>query len=1151
MPFSPTTHDEAEHPPALSGTPTAWTTLGIIALLIAGWLFADELICGVIRVTLVAASWQRGERVHVEKMHLAGNGGVELRGIEWSFGPKEHRSSLKCDWAILSINSPWRLIFHGSGGEHRILRDVMAGKSRLLVDLRATQQGEKSSHTKHFPALPSLSNHALLPEAFTAGPVDAVVIGENGRLAANGLYLRLPFRWPGRITFSDSTADMGSWHRTIPKGSAPAFWDGTTLRIGGVALGDGFDLQELTLKPLDDRLEFGLRGMIGRGILRGDGSLGTKGTAGWLEVTLVGERLGLEAFSGLMKDENRATGTIQQARFTFRGDPGKPLDADSALRLVATNFRWEGKGWESLRIAATLTGHTLTLSEMLLRQGDNELEAEGQSRLPADWRAILRAPFSGTFRATLADAGTLAALAGPELVPLGGGLSFEGELRGADNKAEGYCNFMGSETRLRDLSVDWMKGCILFEGEKTQLAYLEASAGGDRIVAEGTVANSRPHAYTAKADVAVKNLTKSLAQLGITTPPAIGCGALRATWQGEGETSTTNHTGTFQASVSDWVSRRTKAGMSGRFEGSYSPGRLELSKAEFFQGDLTLSMQLKATHGNITASSIKATRPGKPKPLLEGSLSLPVDPDDFRESGDPLRTLAMGSPVSMNMLFRGIKAEELADLLGQQAGFTGTLEGAIAWTGTPAEPDLNGTLRIGKFSPGVGGAPRDLTLAVSTGNHIVTVGLEHQPALNSPLRLQATLPLHLAIDHGRLRLADESAPIEASATLRQVPLDGWIDLLDGKKTVPLLQSTATGDVKLLGTVAKPTLEGSLGIKAREAILFGPTRLQNLDLTFRMDGKSPVMTMTNGSASYAGKPLALSGTLALLGQESEAKWSLDGNDLPVSLGSEIHTVAAAALQLASKGTNAPVLAGTVTLKPAALDLRRKLTPVFAPPGLTISPVPFSTQGAPGSSLDNLQLDLAVKTPALPHTERESLTLAPLVMADLMVRGSANSPKVTGSVTAINQTLRLPSGTFHLPEAKLLLGEGGERFDAEPAFGITSLGLCTVTPAGPASALRCGIAGPEGTTAPDLMMALLSPVPKPGEKAVNSAAILQGAAWARQAMVFPTQAAEWSTSRLESHQAGALGFYGSPWIWNWSEGSTPVHAATNTEPHNTSR
>jgi hypothetical protein len=28
-----------------------------------------------------------------------------------------------------------------------------------------------------------------------------------------------------------------------------------------------------------------------------------------------------------------------------------------------------------------------------------------------EWRAILRAPFSGTFRATLADAGTLAALA--------------------------------------------------------------------------------------------------------------------------------------------------------------------------------------------------------------------------------------------------------------------------------------------------------------------------------------------------------------------------------------------------------------------------------------------------------------------------------------------------------------------------------------------------------------------------------------------------------------------------------------------------------------------------------------------------------------------------------------------------------------------
>lgn len=1151
MPFSPTTHDEAEHPPALSGTPTAWTTLAIIALLIAGWLFADELVCGAIRATLVAVSWQRGERVHVEKMLLDGNGGVEMRGIEWSFGPKEHRSSLKCDWAILSVNSPWRLIFHGAGGERRLLRELMAGKTKLLVDLRAIPKGEKSSHAKNLPSLPSLSNQSLLPEAFTAGPVDTVVIGENGRLAVNALYLRLPFRWPGRITFSDSTADMGSWHRTIPKGSTPAFWDGTMLRIGEMGLGEGLDLQELTLKPLDDRLEFGLRGNIGKGVLRGDGSLGTKGPAGWLEVTLVGEQLGLETFSGLTNPQNRATGTIQQARFTFRGDPGRPLDADSALRLMARNFRWEGKGWESLRIAATLTGRTLTVSEMLLRQGDNEFEAEGQSRIPADWRAILRAPFCGTFRASLADAGTLAALAGPVLGRLGGGLSFEGELRGADNKAEGYCNFTGSGTRLRDLSVDWLKGCILFEGEKTQLAYLEASAGGDRIVAEGTVANSRPHAYSAKADVSVKNLTTSLAQLGITTPPAIGGGALRATWQGAGETSTTNHTGTFQASVSDWVSRRTKAGMSGRFEGGYSPGRLELSKAEFFQGDLTLSMQLKATRGNITASSIKATRAGKPKPLLEGYLSLPVDPNDFRESGDALRTLAMDSPVSMNMLFRGIKAEELADLLGQQAGFTGILEGAIAANGTPAEPDLNGTLRIGKFSPEVGGAPRDLSLAFSTANHIVSVGLEQQPTWNSPLCIQATLPLRLVKDHGRVSLADEEAPIDASATLRQVTLDGWIGLLGAKYGASLLGATATGDVKVSGTVRKPALEGSLGIKAREALLYGPTRLENLNLSFRMEGKNPLMSMTNGTATYGGKSVLLGGTVTPGGDECGAKLTLTGEDLPLFLGSQIRTVAAASLQLSASGTNTPVLSGTVTLKPAALDLRLKLTPVFAPPGIALPSGPFSTPDPGESSPDNLQLDLAVKTSAHPLPGGDERSSAPLITADLTVKGPADSPKVTGIVTAINQTLTLPAGKFHLPEARLLLDMVGGSLDAEPAFGITRLGLCSVTADGPAAGLRCGVAGPEGTTAPDLMMALLSHEPKHGEKTVNTAAILQGAAWARQAMLFPTPAAEWSTSRLGSHQPGSLGFYGTPWIWNWSEASTPTRAVTNTEPLNTSR
>ena len=1135
MPFSPTVTDDEEHPPALSGTPTAWITLGLIVALAAGWLFSDQLLCGAVRTVFFASSQLCGERVHVEKIFMAPDGGFDLRGIEWTRGRQEHGSSLRCDWAIIRTVSAWRMIFPAAGQGRGWIRELIVGKAKLLVDVRDTPQATTASSGR--PSANGLFlNPRFLPAALSAGPVDVVVIGSAGRIAVNGLTLRLPSRWPGRVALSDATIDVGSWHRMVPKGTAPAQWDGGPLRIGELGLGDGMTLKELTLRPLEDRLEFGLRGVIGKGILRGDGSIGRQGQSSRLEVTLVGEGLGLDAFAGFLKDGNQATGTISQARLTFRGDPTRPLDADSALRLVAKNFRWEGKGWESLRVAATLTGRTLTLSELLLRQGENELEAEGQSRLPADWHALMHAPFRANFSAMLSDAGSLASLAGPSLGRLGGGLSFEGELHGADNKAEGYCNFAGSGTRLRDLAVDWLKGSILFKGEKTELAYFEAHAGEDRVEASGTLANSMPHDYSAQATVASGNFPKRLAQLGVATVSASGSGGLKGTWQGWG--STAGHTGSFQASTTDWVSRWTTTGMSGSFEGSYGPGRFTLSKAEFLQDDLTLSMRLEATASKLAVSSIRALRAGKTQPLLEGSVSLPVDANDGWESGDLLRTLSMDKPVAADLRLRGITAGELAGVLGQKSGIRGTLDGELSVAGTPGEPLLNGTLHLGKFTPPDGGEPRDLQLSIETHDHRASVSLKQEGAEPPPLALRIAGPLRLTNDQGRLRFAGESEPLEGAVALRQIPLDGWASLLGlGGDRWPLLHATGTGDVKVSGTAGQPALGGTMVLRAKQAGLFGRNRLEDVDLPLVMAGGKPVMIMTNGSARYAGKPVALSGKIDLGGDTRESDVRMEGCSLPVSLGLGIITTADADLRFTAKGTNPPVLGGAVVLQPAAIDLCRRLTPCFAPPGIALAAATPSPQ--PTAALGNLQLALTLKTSGSKGEAAEPS--APQIWADLSVQGEARSPKVTGSVTAINQTLRLPSGSFLLPEAKIVLDEAGTKMESAHAFGITRLGFCTLSPSGDLEKTDCGIAGREGTMAADLLLALAS---SPSGRGDNAAPILQIAAWLRQETLFPTPAAEWSTRQPGSPAPGALGYYGTPWVWNWSGESRSIEPTTNT-------
>lgn len=1119
-------HDAAElssplgedHPPGRSGTPTAWITLLLIALLVSVGLFSDKLVCGAIRTGIALACWHRGETLRMGRLFLNRSGDFEVRNVEWSGGPKEHRSSLKSDWVIVRTTPVKDLLFVKPGEERRLIRELQTGTATALVDIRRGT-GPSVAGKNTGPSAPSFLPF-LCPGAIRMGPMNAVVIASSSRLEVNGLRLNLPARWPGTVSFQSAALDLGSSHRKIPAESALALWEGDALLLGEIGLGDGLVLKELSLKPRSGGLEFGVKGMIGKGLLRGDGFLGGTDSPERLEVTLVGEHLGLETLSAILGKPTGATGTIDQARVTFRGDTGRPLEADGSVRLVSRNFRWEGRGWESLRLAATLTGRTLSLTELTMRQGENELEAEGRSKLPSDWRQALRAPFTASFHARLEDAGSIATLAGDDLGRLGGALFLDGELHGADNRAEGYCNFSGAGTKVRDLTFDWIKGCLLFEGPSTRLAYLEARADGDRVLLEGSFSNSRPHAYKGRAEVDVRNLSGRLAQLGITTAASIGGGAVNGIWEGSGG-GAGEDSGTFQAKVSNWVSKWTKAGMSGSFTGLYAPGKQELTKAEFFQDELKLSLKLLATKDDLAVSEIKAVRggkDGKSKTMLEGGVSVPVNAADLWRSGDPLRTLSMDRPVRMDLRLSGIRAEEMADLLGQRAPFTGLLEGTLAATGTPAAPRLTGSLRIGRFTPAGGESVGDLSLSAETSDGGDSLRAELGPADSPKARGVLSLPLRFALQGDRIGLAGGDGKVTGTLELVRFPLAGWTGWLGAGDRLALKKATLDGNISVSGTMGTRALEGSFLLKAEEAGVFGPHHLRDLALPVTFHGASA--TVTNGSATYAGKALSLAGGLDWGAETREGNLRISGTDLPVILGHGIATTGEAALTISVKGSDEPVLGGKITMRPVMADLGTKVIPSFAPPGI---PLGFHDD-TPGilAGVHPMRFDLSVVTEAGAGDE----TSSPLLLADLHVTGDSVQPSIDGKVTLQNQTLRLPAGDFVMPEASLIPDREGVRIDRADAVGFTGEGLCSMSLSGSLARPAVALSGMPGTLAPDLLMALstgrgASPMPTP---------LLQGASWIRQHTLFPVAALPWTTFRDATPTSGALGFYGAPWVWN---------------------
>ena len=1109
----------------MSGTPTAWRTLTLLALVIAIWIFSNPVFSTALRGGLSLAAWGYGGELHIDQLSIADNGWIQARGITWLLGPPDHRSSFKSDAVGVRLSS-WKQLLHLSeGGPQRLVREMMVGKTKILLDTRSSAHAVKTQVILPVRNMLSLVQPSLfLPsESFTLGSADLVMIGDHHRVAVNGLSLRLPDRWAGRISYSDGSLDVGAWHRVLPKTSVPASWEGGTLRLGELDLGNELLLRETTLRPVGDSIDFGIRGTVGQGLIRGDGTVSSPLNPKHLELTLVGEGLALDAFREWMKEEKKATGVISQARLTFRGDPTNPVDADSSLRVIARDFRWEGKGWETLRLVATLTGRNLTLSELHLQQQENEVTASGQSHLPSDWHAALRAPFTGKFHAELEDASALAGLAGPEFTQLGGGLLLEGEIHGSENKAEGYCNLRGTGMTIRKLPLDWVKGCMIFAGDQTRLASLEAWSGRDHLNLSGQVANSRPHAYKAEAQADVRDLTKRLSQLGVTTASVIGGGAVKFRWQGEGTADV--HTGSFEMEVNDWVSKWTTTGMSGTFEGSYAPGKVELTKAKFKQDDLTLGGKLSAAAAAFRATDIVATRAGKPLPLVKGDILLPFNALEFWQSGDLLKTIAMDSPVDINLALQGIKAEEIAGLLGQQIPFVGTLDGSISAKGSPAKPVIHSALSIRNFSPKQGGPKADLSIAVEAGDGKASAKLLQEPASTSPLSLELAAPLHLIKEQGTICMGDTDQPIHGSATFRHVPLDGWVSMMR-LDSWPLKNARVDGKILFSGAWRQPVMEGGLLLEAEEGHLFGSHTLEHLSLPITLSFAKAVFG--SGSAVYRDKPVMLSGELSWEQSPWKGGLRLQGKDLPLTLGSGLEALADADLVFAATTPQTPLLSGSLKLHGLTGVVHPDLTPSFAPPACLLSSSDSESSRSPASDngVKNLQIDLSLRTDGLVSLDPQTNSALAL---DVKAGGAALDPSFSGTVQGKNMELTLPCGTFYAPQVRVLLKDSSYTLSGDDAYGLTKGGFCFLSLNGVLPHPKIAFEGEPGDMAPDLLMAMAT-----GRAEWSKRYLTEGSSWCRQSLMLPLPATKWMTSRMGEYEPGALGFYGAPWIWNISWG-----------------
>ena len=287
---------------------------------------------------------------------------------------------------------------------------------------------------------------------------------------------------------------------TLPGAHGRTFWkDGlltfssVSVRDPGTAANGTLDLTRLERGRL--KWECSLR--MSDGEVRGQGSVDFSRADAPLEVAATMRRTALTPFARLLGVRGAVDGEVEQASFTFRGDPDALPAAQMSLSGRATGFRWEDRRWQSLEVQAVVLNRRVHLNRFDLRQDGNRLTLSGEYPLPpvdgsalhwagegSWWQA---AGFSGNVDARLEDLTALARLIGPGAPELSGRMSVNGRLSAAAGSAEvaGYLNVEGTRLDVFGAPLDYLRSTLVFRRGAVEVADLQATQDADYFTARG------------------------------------------------------------------------------------------------------------------------------------------------------------------------------------------------------------------------------------------------------------------------------------------------------------------------------------------------------------------------------------------------------------------------------------------------------------------------------------------------------------------------------------------------------------------------------------------------------------------------------------------------------------------------------------------
>ncbi|MEI6279203.1 MAG: translocation/assembly module TamB domain-containing protein [Verrucomicrobiae bacterium] len=850
----------------------------------------------------------------------------------------------------------------------------------------------------------------LMPQKISLSVPALDLLDNDRKLSVRDLSATFSESDAGQLSLDVLTVRTDSFSRAIGPIRARTAWKYGTLWLAAMEILPGIAVGNLSADLLHNggpALSF-TADCFG-GSLRGDAAW-TAGD-GTLDIAAWAANIPLDSLAALAGVHGQAAGKLAEGRFTFRGKPGHPADAEASLRLVAEGFQWNKRGWESLEVGASLIHRRLVVSEFELRQKENRVGFSGEISLANGWSEITRAPFLLSLKADIRELGALAGLLGGPLDEAGGRMTATGSVSGQSGRVDGFLSVEASEMTFRSLPPSSLRAEAVFREGGIEIANCDLFSQKDTASLRGTVSQTAPYQYAAEVNARIADIAACLAPFHAPGAEQIYGGALDVRWQGDGTAK--SHSGAFDVKLGEFVSGATPSGLTGEFTGTYSPQNVYFSKLRITKSPLQFDSRATFASSGITLKDVEL-RAGNTS-LIEGSAFVPInffsvlEGQDWRAAIDPEREAYLRAVTPQDLNLRS-----LLDLAGQNFPMEGRVRFHLEAGGPPARLTAKGDLVAQDIvwkQPGLPPSRLGINFSALDGKASLD-GMFETKGFPS-LLLAAHMPFGLVrTDTGNWRWLNPTGAFDASIDFPRA------DLAVFRPLFPKLQQLAGsvyGKLAFSGTIGEPKTAGWVAIKDGAFDLstgMPPVRKIHASLVF--DGTRVQVEQFSGEIGTG--PFEISGSVGLADPSNPA-WNLHLMGKKISLAREVGILLFANVDLAASGNNASgALSGAVRLVDARISRRLRITPglLVEPekPGDAVIPPPSAMIPEPFARW-TLDVKVANESPFVIRGNMIDGEIIPSVT----LTGTLGRPVPVGRVTLKDVSAFLPFTVMMIPDGRV--------------------------------------------------------------------------------------------------------------------------------------